>query len=236
MTLDLGQTGIALHHIRRHLKRAACASALLAGCALLPAQATVLTFNNWTASDSWFQVQDGWQLRFSGSSFGTFGAGTQTEGVGSNAITGDGSTRLGAAGPQNGAGARITLQRADGVSTFSLQAFDAATFLKGMGAVQMLVGYTTANNIDMWTTVTVDSSFDTYFLASVGQVKRLWFTEPAALALGSSGGLSIDNIRVDEPGFTPPVTVPEPAMLALLAAAVAAAAASRRHTARQRSV
>lgn len=215
--------------LRRSLERATVAAGLLISCALAPAQATVLSFDNWTASTSSIQIQDGWLLRFSGSSYGTYAAGTLTESVGGNALTSDGSTRLGAAGPQGGAGARITLQRADG-AMFSVQAFDAASLLSGLGVTQLLVGYNTASNIDVWTTLSIDDSFSTYLLSGASSVRRLWFTEAAAYALGSSGGLSIDNIRVNEPGYVPPVTVPvpEPATLLLVGAAVAGLAASRR--------
>lgn len=170
------------------------------------AHASLVTFEGHPDDFAAVQTSEGFTFSFSASGWGILTDGFADVGT---PYTHNGTTRLMAAGGDHS----VTMSRTGG-GVFSLQGLDAAVFFPGFSGQIELLGHISGGGT-VSTTLDVLDVFASYGGAAFNAFSSLndiVFTEVGGSPdFRGSGGLSLDNLRVDEAG----TTVPEPGALLL---------------------
>jgi len=197
---------------------------LVSACAIAgacsSAQATLVTFEGHPTSGLPVETSEGFTFTFNAAGWAIAADGFNPGGI---PFTHNGTTRLLLAGSRGSSFAQVRVSQTHG-NPFSLQGVDAATmfedFVGSISVTGSILGGGTISQV-----IGVDETFDPYTFSGFDNLTSVVFAETVVGTYERTPGLSLDNLRVNEPSGR----VPEPGSLALVGiAAFAAACAGRR--------
>jgi hypothetical protein len=182
---------------------------------MLPANAAIITFENYANNTDAQQVQDGFLFVFNALGWGILDDSFVGVGWPYNS---NGTTRLMLAGGSPG---QVTISSQNGLA-FSLNGFSAATMFPNFWGTISLTGYL-ENGGTISSSLSIHNGFDNYTIAGFNNLMGVTFAESVSGSFKDTPGLALDNLNI-----TPKIVlalsnsnVPEPNIMVIFLLALA---------------